>query len=414
MGVGGPGVGGGHAGGELAARRRGGGPEAEGAVDVDPGVALAGPVDDRFERVEGAGVHFAGLGDDDRGAVDVRQLARDEPALVVGGNGDDAVAAQADDGERLGDGRVGLVADDDRHGRGADEAVVAGVPAGLGEDVVAAGGEAAEVGDGGAADEHRFGAGGEAEGVDHPPRDDGAKTAGDGRHDREGGVLVPRGGEDVRRVRGGEDGAVDEAEVAAAGGGDGGGGADAVEQLERGGGVGGPSGEGFVEGGERRDGGSGRSYRTRGETPTQDIAGGLRRRPGGLRRSVPSAYWRECWETVSMSGRFGCGPEIPCVVEGDLIELCAGAHLREVRRAMGGSCELRSRIANEISVLGCFPKISRSIERNARAMLEIGRHETIGRAPQSRLREWLRARPRTPLRCRILRPTDYRPRRTRC
>ena len=67
MRVGGDGVGALDAADEMGMGGRGGGPEAEGAVDVQPGAALVGRRGDSGEGIEGAGVDVAGLGADDAG-----------------------------------------------------------------------------------------------------------------------------------------------------------------------------------------------------------------------------------------------------------------------------------------------------------------------------------------------------------
>ena len=70
--------------GEAWARR---GPEAEGAVDVDPGAAVVRDGDRRLEVVEGARVDLAGLDADDRRGIvrreDVAEQLDPHPALVV-------------------------------------------------------------------------------------------------------------------------------------------------------------------------------------------------------------------------------------------------------------------------------------------------------------------------------------------
>ena len=66
--VGGPRVGASDAGDEVSQRRRGRRPQAEGAVDVDPGAVLGRRVAHLVERVEGAAVDLAGLRAHDRRA----------------------------------------------------------------------------------------------------------------------------------------------------------------------------------------------------------------------------------------------------------------------------------------------------------------------------------------------------------
>ena len=123
MRVDGPGVGARGAVDERGARGRGGGPQAEGAVDVEPGAGGAGGVADGGERIAGAAVDVAGLRANDGAVVERRQAVGAHAALRVGGHDDHALATEAEHAERLGDGDVDLFADDDRERRGAEEAV---------------------------------------------------------------------------------------------------------------------------------------------------------------------------------------------------------------------------------------------------------------------------------------------------
>jgi hypothetical protein len=85
--VGGPGVGQIGSVEQRPQRRRGSTPEAEGTVDVQPGLVLVGDGGDLTQRVDGAAVHVAGLGADDGRAVHMGQqlaeLVGPHPPLPV-------------------------------------------------------------------------------------------------------------------------------------------------------------------------------------------------------------------------------------------------------------------------------------------------------------------------------------------
>ena len=120
VGVGGPGVGELDAGDRCTQLGLGGSPEAERAVDVEPAAVLA---DARSaiaaQRIEGAGVHVAGLGADDRrdrsdAAAIVAQRVGPHPALLVGRRRDvTRLAAEAEHPQRGVDRRRALLADEE-------------------------------------------------------------------------------------------------------------------------------------------------------------------------------------------------------------------------------------------------------------------------------------------------------------
>ena len=223
MTIGGPGIGGGIVG--------GGGPEAEGAIDVDPGIGLFGELDE-FGRVEGAGVDVAGLETDESGLGEGGKGVGTHAALGISRNADDAVAAEAEHGEGFEQGDVSFLADEDGEVGGGEEAEGFDIVAVGGEQRVAGGGKAGEVGHGGAADEGADGGGRDTEEIRDPAESDELEFDGGRGHDAEGGVLVPNGGELVGGEGGGKAAAGDEAEVAAGGGEDGGGGDDTGQQGE--------------------------------------------------------------------------------------------------------------------------------------------------------------------------------------
>lgn len=111
--VGGPGIGG-----SIVGVR---GPEAEGAIDMDPGIGLFGEGDE-FGRIESAGVDVTGLETDEGGLGERGKGVGTHAALGIGGDADDTVAAETEHGEGFEDGDVGLLADEDRKGGSCKEA----------------------------------------------------------------------------------------------------------------------------------------------------------------------------------------------------------------------------------------------------------------------------------------------------
>ena len=112
---------------ELPERRRGGGPQPERTVDVQPRTCFAGTVCDRIDVVERTGVHFARLGADDRRPVVDRELIDDQPPLVVGGH--HVGRAHPEQPQRAVDGDVALRSDDDANHGCAVETALAELPA---------------------------------------------------------------------------------------------------------------------------------------------------------------------------------------------------------------------------------------------------------------------------------------------
>ena len=227
-------------------------PQAEGAVDVQPARSLGEPVGDRVERVERPGVDLAGLGADEHRAGEVGQLLGAHPALVVGRDDDDALAAEPDEPERLGQRRVRPLADDDVERRCAEEPVRLRVPA---EPRRARRrgrrrGTAALATVAPVTKATPVPAGSRSRSTSQP-RDDVVQRGGHRRHHRQRGVLVPR----ARQPRAAERDRVrrpgDEPEVAGAGRGDGRRAAGGVEQPQRVDGVDAVVGQRLVERGER-------------------------------------------------------------------------------------------------------------------------------------------------------------------
>ena len=130
---------------EVRARLRRGGPEAEGAIDVQPRAGFARALRDRLERVECARVEVARLRADDRRRAERRERVGAHAALAVDGHAHEAVATEADEAERLDQRGMRLLADHDGDRRRAEEAVGLDVPVLAGEHRVARRRERAEV-----------------------------------------------------------------------------------------------------------------------------------------------------------------------------------------------------------------------------------------------------------------------------
>ena len=153
--------------------------------------------------------------------------------MAVDGHGDDAVTAEAQQAEGLEKGGVGLGPGHDCHRRRAGETPALHVPAGLFQDGVAGGGEACEVGHGGAGDERPAAIGGQTEEIEEPLDHALLHGGRDGRADAGNAVLVPGPGQPVGGQRGGKRAPGDEAEIAGSGGGNGGGRSDLVQQSDK-------------------------------------------------------------------------------------------------------------------------------------------------------------------------------------
>ena len=110
-------------------------------------------LDQRFERIEGAGVDVAGLKANYRRSCDRRQCIRPHAPLAVDRHAHDALAAQAQHAERLEQRRMRFLAGDDGNRRRAEQAVGFDVPAHARKHRVPGRGQRGEVGDRGAGDE---------------------------------------------------------------------------------------------------------------------------------------------------------------------------------------------------------------------------------------------------------------------
>ncbi len=163
-----PGVGGFDAFEEMAEARACGCPEAEGSVDVNPGVALFCERDERGEVVEGAEVEVAGLEDDDGGGCGfgfegLFERLFGEAAVGVGGECGDVFFAEAEEANGAVNGAVFFGAGEDADGGGAGETVLLDVPVVAREKSVTRGCEAGGVCHLGSGDEGEAGGEGKVE-----------------------------------------------------------------------------------------------------------------------------------------------------------------------------------------------------------------------------------------------------------
>jgi hypothetical protein len=153
--VGHPAVGAVDAGDKVRVARRGGRPQPEGAVDMGPGARGPRDRDDVGERIEGARIHVSRLQAEDGAIVERRQAVGADPALRIGFDQLDPLAAEAEDGERLEQGGMALRADDDAQARRPEQAVLLDVVAGAKQEMSPCRGEADEIADAGAGNERR-------------------------------------------------------------------------------------------------------------------------------------------------------------------------------------------------------------------------------------------------------------------
>ena len=239
----GPGVGLRRARGEVLQPRRGRRPQPKGPVNVDPGSCFTGRRDNRFERVEGSGVHVPCLQDQERARIQARHPGGIDPALRIHRHALHPVAPEPQQAEGLGDARVRLLADHYPDLRRSEEAARAAVPAGSAQELVPAGRQAAERGHRGPAHETRSRSLGEAKEVRQPSLA-GCLQGGSHRgHHLHGGVLVPRVRQPPRGHGRREAAAVHEAEIPAAGRRRRGRRPRAVQHLQHPGGIGGLHGQ---------------------------------------------------------------------------------------------------------------------------------------------------------------------------
>ena len=179
----------------------GAGPQAECTVDMDPGAARLRQIGDLADGIEAAGVELAGLGDDDHRPVEtcdaLGKSVNAHAAHVVGRNGEDAIAPEAEILEAGEDGDVGLIADDDMNGRRTEQALRLDVPAVIGEHAAARRGKADEVGGGGAGREADRAFARQIKDVEEPAG--GRLLAGGGARCRQvvAAILAPGAGEPI-------------------------------------------------------------------------------------------------------------------------------------------------------------------------------------------------------------------------
>ena len=207
------------AGDEVAEPRRSGGPQAESAVDVQPGVSSLDGVRDRGHVVAGASVDVPDLRAHDRRPGAGRERGREQldphAPLPVGRNGLDLCAADPEVAERAVDRHVALLADDDPDPRRALEPVPREIPARPLEDPVPRRCQRRHVGHLATGHEARRDTGREPQQLLQPCERDLLDDSGTRRRPDLGGVLIPGRGEPVGCDGSRQRAADDEAEEAA-------------------------------------------------------------------------------------------------------------------------------------------------------------------------------------------------------
>ena len=125
---------------QVTESRRGGSPEPECAVDVEPRAGSGREVGNLIERIERSRVDVSGLRTHDRRPRGVGERVGKRPgnetSLLVGSNRLDLPRPDAEKAESTVDRDVSLLADENADARSAPEAVIREIPAGGREDVV--------------------------------------------------------------------------------------------------------------------------------------------------------------------------------------------------------------------------------------------------------------------------------------
>ncbi len=230
VGVGRPGIGTVMTGDEVGAAGAGGGPETEGAVDVDPGTGIVGFGTELLSGVESAGVHVAGLQAENGSVGEFRQLRGHHAALVVDRHPEHPLPAQAQQAQSVEEADVNLLAHHHAQFRRPKESLGLDIPAAALQQRVPRGGERAEVRHGGAGDKPSTRSSRERQNVDQPLERDLFQGGSDRRTDHLPCILIPGGGQPVGSHGDGQRPAVDEAEKAPTGIDHGGGRAEVVEE----------------------------------------------------------------------------------------------------------------------------------------------------------------------------------------
>ena len=184
----------------------GSGPEAEGAVDVDPRPSRLRKLARLGERVERAAVELAGLQADDRRRLGVTvelglERGQGDATRVVRRDLDDRIGADAEKPQGSVDRRMAELRGEYANRRGAGQAGALGVDAARGEQVLAGGRERRHVRHLAAGDEGERRLGRQREQLPQPLAaaflDDRSRR----RRRVDGRVLIPGHGEPVRRHR---------------------------------------------------------------------------------------------------------------------------------------------------------------------------------------------------------------------
>ncbi len=208
-----------HAGDEVLEAGRHGSPQAEGTVDVEPGVAMGRHrVGDGVGRIEGAGVHVAGLDHDEgrtaRGGERLGQRVGAHAALLVDRDPCHTTSAQPQVLQCGQDGGMRLFANQHVELRRAVQAALLDLPSLASQQRVArlqparsALPSPAPVG------RPKLASAWEAQQVEHPAPGHLLRRGGRGGEGMQCCVLAPRGGQDVRRQSSGQRAADHEPEV---------------------------------------------------------------------------------------------------------------------------------------------------------------------------------------------------------
>jgi hypothetical protein len=168
---------------------------------VHPRAGLARRVAELADRVDGAAVHVADLGHDDRRPVAGGERVGEGVGAHRAARGDrhrhHRPGAEPEDPQRAVHGHVPLLAGQDADRRRADQAVPLDVVTDVGQHAMPRGGECGDVRHLAAGDERERHGRGQPQQVDQPCPGDLLERGGRRRRVREAGVLVPRGGQPV-------------------------------------------------------------------------------------------------------------------------------------------------------------------------------------------------------------------------
>src|SRR5690348_1848958 len=165
MPVGGPGIGSADALRQVAIARARGGPESERAVHMNPSAVTMGDGNNRFERIERADVHVAGLRENERrllrrGGKRFFESVRQEAASLIDRQIADLLETVAQQADRALESAVTLAARKNADRRRAEHAALFDIPTELFEKRVPGGGKACGMGHLASGNKREAGAGG--------------------------------------------------------------------------------------------------------------------------------------------------------------------------------------------------------------------------------------------------------------